>query len=91
MFYLGRIAISCCVIDARPFALPVNQGKFEKYPNDTWLTVVGKLQRKKVNGIDQLVVNPERIEPSDTTPVNPYEYLNAPAVTNIKPAEPVEP
>ncbi len=76
MYYLGRTVISCCVIDARPYALPVLIENGVKYDKDTWLRVQGKMQRKKVNGIEQVVIRPlSVVETEDSS--KPYEFYKS--------------
>lgn len=90
MYYLGRLVISCCVIDARPYALPVEQGSFGRYPEDTWLAINGTLELVKVNGRQQLVVMPTSAQEIED-PDKPYEYLNTQPISNFQPAQTVQP
>lgn len=89
MYYLGRVVMSCCVIDARPYALPVKTGKFEKYPDETWLKVSGKLQSTSMNGSTQLVIEPGSVVKVDN-PDKPYDYINTPSQTEVQPLQPVQ-
>ncbi len=75
MVYFGRVVISCCVIDARPYALPliVNTGK--SYASDTWLHVFGTIRIKTINQQPQFVVEPGSIK-EIADPSKPYEYIN---------------
>jgi putative membrane protein len=75
MYYVGRAVMYCCVIDARPYALPVEKGSFGNYPKDTWLSIDGKIQIKQVNGTNQAVVVPDSVQETKT-PDDPYNYLN---------------
>jgi uncharacterized repeat protein (TIGR03943 family) len=76
MYYLGRVVVSCCVVDAQPYALPIKTGDFQKYPLDTWLKVSGSLQADKVGDKVQLVVEPDSVNKIDP-PENPYDYVGA--------------
>jgi len=88
MYYLGRVVMSCCVIDARPYALPIKRGNFESYPKETWLKVSGKLKAADVNGTVQLVISPKSVTKIDN-PDQPYDYINVPSQTEIQPMQPV--
>lgn len=76
MYYLGRTVISCCVIDARPHALPVLVNNGVKYDKDTWLRVVGKLQRERINSMEQVVVKPSKVIETED-PSKPYEFYKS--------------
>lgn len=88
MYYLGRMVMSCCIVDARPFALPIQKDSFGTYPKDTWLTVKGKLQASKVNGSVQLVIEPESVQEIED-PTEPYDYINTPSVSPAAPLIPL--
>jgi len=77
MYYLGRVVMSCCVIDARPYALPIKKANFISYPENTWLKVNGKLKADKVNGKIQLIISPDSVT-KVSNPDKPYEYMNVP-------------
>lgn len=89
MYYLGRLVISCCVIDARPYALPVNVGSFERYPEGTSLKVNGELRPQDVNGSVQLVIEPKSVVRIDN-PDKPYDYINFPSLPDVQPLEPIQ-
>jgi putative membrane protein len=88
MYYLGRIVMSCCVIDARPYALPIKTGTFATYPDKTWLKVSGKLQPADVHGAIQLVIEPDTVTKVDG-PNQPYDYINTPSESGIQPVQPL--
>lgn len=90
MYYLGRVVMSCCVIDARPYALPIKQGAFERYPKDTWLTITGKLERVQINGASHLAVSPLTVQQVGS-PDKPYEYLNSEPMQLMTPLPSVGP
>jgi uncharacterized repeat protein (TIGR03943 family) len=62
IFYFGRLYITCCVIDARPFAFPVHyllmQGQSVPYQQNEWLRVQGSFSVGKVNGENELAITP---------------------------------
>jgi uncharacterized repeat protein (TIGR03943 family) len=87
MFYLGRLAMSCCVIDARPFALPVKATTSEPYATDTWLQVNGKLEIVEINGSPQLVIAPSKVKKIDA-PSNPYEFITTSSAGSVQQTQP---
>lgn len=89
MYYLGRVIMSCCVIDARPYALPIMKDGFENYPKETWLTVKGKLKITKVNGTEQLVIHPSSVQKVDR-PDQPYQYINTEQPQVAQPIEAIQ-
>jgi len=89
MYYLGRVVMSCCIIDARPYALPIKDGNFERYPKETWLKVSGKLRATDVNGSIQLVIEPESVVKVDD-PSKPYDYINTRSMSDVQPLEPIQ-
>lgn len=84
MFYLGRVVMSCCAVDVRPYALPILKGDVKNHPKDTWLKVSGKLEIAKVNDKFQLVIKPTEVE-QIRDPSQPYEYLNTPSTELLEP------
>lgn len=89
MYYLGRTVISCCVVDARPYAIPIAKGKFQAYPAQTWLTVKGRLKTVSVNGSPKVVIEPQSVTPTQD-PSKPYDYIGTPSNTNIHVLQPVQ-
>lgn len=85
-YYLGRVVMSCCAIDAQPYALPVKKQEGIDYAKDTWFLVSGTLVKASVNGSTRLVVSPEHTKQLED-PKNPYEYIEGPSITPLKPAE----
>ncbi len=75
MFYLGRLAMSCCAIDAQPFALPVVGGD-GKHTEGQWYTVRGTLEIVTTSGTKQLVIRADTITPVDQ-PSDPYMYIES--------------
>lgn len=75
MFYLGRVVMSCCAVDARPYAIAVSWDNFTESPSGSWLHVEGQLVERRVGGSPMLVVRPVEINRA-TSPDKPYEYLN---------------
>lgn len=76
MYYLGRVVMSCCIIDARPYVLPIKVGEFQRYPKKTWLIVTGTLRTAEINGKEQLVVEPKSVTETES-PSQQYEYINS--------------
>lgn len=70
--YFGRLVISCCVIDARPYALPIeNNG--QTYDKKQLYSVAGRLDLRPVNGKEIFVIVPSSVVPVESNPV-PYEF-----------------
>ncbi len=86
MYYLGRIVMSCCAVDARPYALPIKKANFQSYPKETWLKVNGKLQLMKVGEKYQLVIEPASVEQVHN-PKKPYDYINTPSNVELEPLQ----
>lgn len=65
-FYFGRLYITCCVIDARPFAFPVHyltlQGQTNLYQPNEWVRVQGSFFIEIVNGKKELAITPFAIQ-----------------------------
>jgi uncharacterized repeat protein (TIGR03943 family) len=75
MVYFGRVVISCCVIDARPYALPLINNTGKSHASDTWLHVFGRIRIKTLNQQPQFVIEPTNIK-EIADPSKPYEYIN---------------
>lgn len=73
-YYLGRVVMSCCAIDAQTYALPIQKSPTTSYTPDSWQTVRGSVQKIIVSEQEQLIVIPSSVTPIDK-PNNPYEYL----------------
>lgn len=74
MFHLGRLAMSCCAIDAQPFALPVASSSGSSYQEGQWYTVHGVLETVAASGTQQLVIKADAVTPVNQ-PNDPYMYL----------------
>lgn len=65
-FYFGRLYITCCVIDARPFAFSVHyltmQDQTSPYQPNEWVRILGSLLVEKANGNKQLGIIPFSIQ-----------------------------
>lgn len=65
-FYFGRLYITCCVIDARPFAFPVQyltlQGQTSPYQPNEWVRVQGSLFVEIVRDKMELTIIPFNIQ-----------------------------
>lgn len=73
-FYIARYVISCCAVDSVPMKILVEKNFFIDYPDETWLTVKGKLSQKVVNGQAEYVITDARADKIDQ-PKYPYELL----------------
>lgn len=73
-FYVSRVVLACCAVDATPYALVVRATDFDIPPTDAWVEVSGRLEQESINGQQQFVVVPSRIQPVDE-PSEPYEFL----------------
>jgi len=74
-FYFGRLYITCCVIDARPFAFPVHyltlQGQNSPYQPNEWVRVQGSFFIDTIKGTKELVITPFSIQVV-SEPKEPY-------------------
>lgn len=82
MYYIGRVVIACCAIDAQPYVLPVQKIEGVSYEKDTWLNITGILKRMTINDEDHLVIVPSKVLKIES-PTNPYEYITASSVPLI--------
>lgn len=75
-FYFGRLYITCCVIDARPFAFPVHyltmQGQQSHYQPNEWVRVQGSLFVETVKGKKELAITPFSIQVIPEPTKDPY-------------------
>lgn len=69
--YVARVVISCCVVDARPYALPMQTT--EPLAKDSWVRVQGKLEEQTIAGTPRLVLVPSSIQPTEP-PTDIYGY-----------------
>lgn len=64
--YFGRLYITCCVIDARPFVFPVHylslQGEATQYQPNEWLQIEGSLVPETIKGKKELAIIPYNIQ-----------------------------
>ncbi len=74
-FYLGKLMVSCCVIDARPYALPIERTpNFSPVPN-AWYSVKGSLKSVDLPTGRTVIVDVSEISPVDA-PENPYDFYS---------------
>jgi putative membrane protein len=78
-FVVARFSVSCCTADATVFGIMVEEKQAAKWAKDSWVKVRGKLELRKVDGYDMLVLLPTEIEPVKA-PKDPYVYYNYDAV-----------
>lgn len=73
--YFGRLYITCCVIDARPFVFKVPyltlQGESSLYQPNEWLRIQGSLSPEMINGKRELSIIPYSIQVV-VEPTEPY-------------------
>ncbi len=70
-FVIARFLVSCCAADAYPVGLPVRWPEAEELTADSWLRLEGQMAVEKGNGLSQLVIVAENVEPMPV-PANPY-------------------
>jgi len=75
--YVGRLIISCCIVDAQEFALPVALGD-ETYPKDTWLQIRGSLQLATMNGKKYFVIRPVSVAKIEAPTNGQYQFSSPP-------------
>jgi uncharacterized repeat protein (TIGR03943 family) len=75
VFFIARLSVTCCVVDAQPIGLPVSRPnwKQELHPS-TWIAIEGTF----VEGTDRTGRHPALIQPATLTridpPDNPYVF-----------------
>jgi len=73
-FMLVRFTLSCCVADARPIGLVVDNTEGVQLDQDTWILVNGTITIRNLDGIDTPIIIPNSIEPTQQ-PEQPYLYF----------------
>ncbi len=74
MFLAARFVVTCCAVDARPVGLNVKLDGWQgQYKLDEWVNIKGKFAIGEVNGVTQLIIEPESIELTKE-PDRPYIY-----------------
>lgn len=74
-FMVVRFVLSCCVADARPLGLMVeNPDSDMELSQDTWVRVTGKFEIRTIDGVDTPVLVGETIEIT-SQPDQPYLYF----------------
>jgi len=74
-FYLGKLMVSCCVIDARPYALPIELPQNFQEEVNSWYKVNGTLTTVDLPAGRSVVVDVKEIS-SVEAPENPYDYYS---------------
>jgi len=69
-----RFTLSCCVADARPIGLMVENVIDAELAQDTWVEVKGHFEVRSIEGIDTPVIIPDSIVVTDQ-PEQPYLYF----------------
>ncbi|MEO1591840.1 MAG: TIGR03943 family protein [Cyanobacteria bacterium J06632_22] len=71
---ISRFVLTCCAADAYPVGLPVKLAvSRQAYLVDGWLEITGKAATDTLDGLRQLIIIPDELEPIPE-PRNPYEY-----------------
>lgn len=70
--YFGRMYISCCIVDAQPYALPVEVGD-RTFQKKQLYALEGRFELRTVNRNTIFVIVPTAITTADD-PSGPYEY-----------------
>ncbi len=71
-FLVARFVLSCCIVDASPIGIYVNQ-KLDDLQADEWVRVSGKFIVQEVDGKRVLAIDPDSII-KIPEPLNPYFY-----------------
>jgi putative membrane protein len=72
-FYAVRYVVTCCAADGAGVGLPVVWSGGGALPQDSWVRVVGSIDRATVAGVEQPVLRATAVEPVPQ-PDNPYLY-----------------
>ena len=75
VFYVGKLVLSCCVVDARMYSLPVEKGLDNGIEKNDWIEIKGKLGKKTMQGKEYVVIAPSSIKAS-SNPDQPYDFIN---------------
>jgi putative membrane protein len=74
-FLITKFAVSCCIIDATPFGIPVKYPNWTKtYKKDEWLRVKAKVDLVNMDNEKVIILIPDNIEKLSEPPENPYLY-----------------
>ncbi|MEJ8547706.1 TIGR03943 family putative permease subunit [Brevibacillus borstelensis] len=74
-FVVARFSVSCCTADATVFGILAEAPEAGKWQPDSWVQVRGKLELRKVNDYDMLVLKASKVE-QVKAPKDPYVYYN---------------
>ncbi|MDR5000885.1 TIGR03943 family putative permease subunit [Brevibacillus parabrevis] len=80
-FVVARFSVTCCTADASVFGVLVESESASKWAKDSWVQVRGKLELRKVDGFDMLVLKAAHIQPVQA-PKDPYVYYSYEAPSN---------
>ncbi|WP_103108691.1 TIGR03943 family putative permease subunit [Brevibacillus reuszeri] len=80
-FVVARFSVSCCTADASVFGILVEKPDGSKWAKDSWVKVRGKLELRKVDGFDMLVLKANQVEPVKA-PKDPYVYYSYDAASS---------
>jgi putative membrane protein len=73
-FMIVRFTLSCCVADARPLGLVVENPGGTQYAQDTWLDIQGHIEIRSIDGVDTAVIVADSIAETEQ-PEQPYLYF----------------
>jgi len=73
-FMVVRFTLSCCVADARPIGLMVQNADGVTIEQDTWVNITGTIAIEDVDGVPTPVIVTDSIEPTEQ-PEQPYLYF----------------
>lgn len=74
-FALGKFAIRCCVGDSLPLGIMVETKGSKPWKEDSYVTVLGTIEKQQVNSKAVLVIKARTIV-AQPAPENPYVYGN---------------
>ncbi|MGG1660361.1 TIGR03943 family putative permease subunit [Brevibacillus sp. NRS-1366] len=80
-FVVARFSVSCCTADASVFGILVEKPDSSKWAKDSWVKVRGKIEIRKVDGYEMLVLKANHVEPVKA-PKDPYVYYSYDAASN---------
>lgn len=78
-FVVARFSVSCCTADATVFGILVESPDGSRWEKDSWVKVRGKLDLRKMDGYDMLVLKNAAVTPVEA-PKDPYVYYSFDAV-----------
>jgi putative membrane protein len=74
-FAVSRFAMSCCSADAAPYGIFSEYPNAQKYADDTWVEVIGTIEKTNFNDFEIMKLRIEQIS-TIPQPENTYVYPN---------------